>query len=121
MSMIVSSSGGSFTVAENDRPDSPMATRRSNSTALKRVDSDGGLYNPVAYSFITRDFSFTDIRPSCVNNFKTLFGTASDFTVVDDDLGSLNLTLVPGSFRVAYGAWNAASCWFTAEDREASI
>ena len=120
MSMVVSSSGGSFTVAETDRPDSPMATRRSNSTALSRVNSDGGLYNPVAYSFVVRDFAFSEVTVTCVNRFKTLFGTASDFTVVDDDLGSLNLTLVPGSFRVAYGEWNVASCWFTAEDREAA-
>ena len=118
MAMIVSSSGGSFTVGETDRPDSPIAMRRVPSTAAMRTQS-GGLYSPVAYSFFEYDLSFTNITTVTVNRFKTMFGTATDFTIVDDELGSMSLVHVPGSLRVEHGGYNVASCFFSAQDKAA--
>ena len=115
MAMVISSSGGSFTVPEQDRPNSPIATRRVNSTASMRTLA-GDLYNPVAYSFYEREFVFENITVVTVNRFKTMFGTASAFTITDDELGTLSLVRVPGSFRGGYGQWNVASCSFVAQD-----
>ena len=116
--MVITHAAGSFTVAENDRPNSPMEKRRVNSTAATRVNT-GGLYDPVAYSFYERSFVFENVRLACVNNFKTMFGTASEFTLTDDLMGTLTLVKVPGSFRVEYSTWNVASCFFTAQDTTA--
>lgn len=118
MAMVISSSGGSFTVNEIDRPDSPVAMRRVASTAAMRTQG-GDLYSPVAYSFFEYDLSFANITTVTVNRFKTMFGTATDFTIVDDELGSLSLVHVPGSLRVEHGGYNVASCFFSAQDKAA--
>lgn len=117
--MVVTSSGGSFTVPESDRPDSPIATRRSESTNPLRTQA-GDLYAPVAYSFFERDLSFANITVTTVNRFKTMFSAATDFTIVDDELGTLSLVHVPGTLRVEYHGYNNASCFFTAADKVAA-
>jgi len=117
--MVISSSGGSFTIYEIDRPDSPIAMRRVASAAAMRTQA-GDLYAPVAYSFFERDLAFSNITVTTVNRFKAMFGTATDFTLVDDELGSLSLVHVPGTLRVEYHGYNNASCFFSAQDKAAA-
>lgn len=116
--MKIVTSFGSFTVAEGDRPEVPVEVARIDSAEPMRLDT-GGIYHEPFYSYLAYNFTFLSVRKACVNNFKTLFGTSVDFTIEDDDLGTLSLMLVPGSFAINYGVFNEVSFSFRAEAKEA--
>jgi hypothetical protein len=118
MAMKVVTSFGSFVVAEGDRPESPHESVKIDSADPLRLDT-GGIYHEPLYSYYQHTFNFISVRKACGNNFKTLFGTSVDFTIEDDDMGTLSLMLVPGSFSISYGVFNDVSFSFRAESKEA--
>ena len=116
--MVVSYTGDSFTVAENDRPNAPLSSRRVDSGTMKR-DIEGDIFAPASYSFYERQFVFENVRRAPLVKFMEMFALTSEFTVTDDELGTMTLLLVPGTFSGSFGVYGVTSFTFTAQDKEA--
>lgn len=117
--MTVTYSSGSFSIAEGNRPEQPLATMRVNPTSQRR-NLFGTLHDPVVYSYNRYEFIFEKVSLAVVNDFKTMFELVTAFEISDpDELGDLDLVLVLGSVKIEYFTYNTASISFTAEDAEA--